>query len=552
MRLLAVLVGIAPLFAQSSRIPVVLLNGYQATCGSTSDSSATFGSMEAFLNADGWQVSFFDNCSVNPGTTGSARPSIEQLGQAFGAFLVQLGAPQVDVVAHSMGGLIVRAYLSGKQPQGGFAPPAVLIRKAIFLASPHAGILAITGILGDTVSDAQTIEMFAGSQFLWDLGTWSQRTDDLRDVDALSIAGNSGGTGDSAHSNDGVVVVTSASLAATLGSARARVLPYCHENNLPSFLCQGPGIAFITSRTHPSYEIVTSFLLDTPDWQAIGADASQDPALSQHAGVLFDIRDASGNSYAKPGNAVLIGASKQLGILPWNSQGVFFADYLNPGPYQILAQGATYSLPVVAGGHVAIQAKPGTTIDIVEPAAGNVSTLSRAPGMLISIYGSNLQDATVTIGGTSTPIYFNSATLINTIVPDGAAGLVVLSVANSSGQDALNVLLEISVPTIFSADSSGTGAALAFHASDSSPVSPANPAHAGETISIFLTGLGVPAQTPIMQVGGSPANVSAIYPLSPGVFRLDFVTPAISASPVQIQASSGRFSSNLVTLDVAP
>lgn len=115
------------LCAQPARVPVVLLNGYQATCTGTSDSSATFGAMQSLLTADGWQVSFFDNCSVSPGTTGSARPNIEQLAQAFGDFLQKLGAPEVDVVAHSMGGLIVRSYLAGKLPQGGFSPPPLLI-----------------------------------------------------------------------------------------------------------------------------------------------------------------------------------------------------------------------------------------------------------------------------------------------------------------------------------------------------------------------------------------------------------------------------------------
>src|SRR5215472_5870088 len=95
----------APLLSQSSGVPVVLLNGYQATCsGAPSDSSASFGSMQSLLQSDGWTVSFFDNCSVNPGTTGSARPTIEDLAQAFGNFLDTLHAPQVDVVAHSMGG----------------------------------------------------------------------------------------------------------------------------------------------------------------------------------------------------------------------------------------------------------------------------------------------------------------------------------------------------------------------------------------------------------------------------------------------------------------
>lgn len=545
-----------PLFAQAARVPVVLLNGYQATCNGTSGSSATFGSMQALLEADGWQVSFFDNCSVMPGTKGNARPTIEQLAQAFGNFLDNLGAPQVDVVAHSMGGLIVRAWLAGKQPQGGFSPPGVVrIRKAIFIATPNAGLLAIAGLLGANVTDSQTTEMFAGSDFLWELGTWNQRTDDLRGVDALSIAGNLGSTSGSPHTDDGVVVLTSASLAVTLGTARVRVLPYCHANNLPYFLCNGPGIAVVANRSHPTYRIVTSFLLDTADWQTIGSDASEDAVLSRDGGLLLDDVDSAGTPIAKPGAAAVLGAAEQ-GNLPWNSEGVFFADRVPAGQYQVRVSGATYALPVVAGGHIALEVKPGPEINFVAPAAGNVNTLDRAPGMLIAIYGSNLQDAEVAIDGVASPVLFNSGGQIDTIVPEQSQGLVPVSVTNSTGQDSLNILLAPAVPSVFSADGSGTGAALALHASDSSAVSAANPARPGETISIFLTGLGVPAQTPVVQANGEPASVVGISPLagSPGVIRLNFISPAPTpgSSSIQLRAEIGTFLSNIVTLAVAP
>jgi uncharacterized protein (TIGR03437 family) len=545
-----------PALAQTSRPPVVLVNGYQATCNGSSDSSATFGSMQTLLAADGWQVAYFDNCSVEPGTTGSARPNIEQLAQAFGNFLDSLGAPQVDVVAHSMGGLIVRAYLAGKLPQGVFSPPAVVpIRKAVFIATPHAGLLAISGLVGGNTTDSQTVEMFAGSNFLWDLATWNQRMDDLRGIDALTLAGNLGGSDGSEHSNDGVVVLTSASLAVTLGADRVRVLPYCHANDLPSLLCDGPGIAVVTNRSHPTYQIVTSFLLDTASWQSIGNDASQDAVLSKRGGLLLDARDNLGNAVANPGAAVLTDAQQQ-GDLPWNSEGVFFADYLPPGQDQVRVGGATYPVPIVSGGHIALEVKPGPKIALVAPAAGNVSTLDRSPDMLVAIYGSNLGEASVTIDGIASPVLFDSSGQINTIVPATSSGLVQLSVANAMGQDTLNVLLAPAVPAVFSADGSGTGAALAFHASDSSAVSSAHPAHPGETISIFLTGLGVPAQAPVLQANGVAANVIAISPLagSPGVIRLNFVAPQPEAgsTSVQLQAAVGNFLSNVVTLDIAP
>ena len=118
--------------------PVVFLNGYQLDCSSSSF-SGTFGTADTVLQASQIVTLFFDNCSV------PNKPAIEALGTAFGQFLAALkytdGTPvtQVDVVAHSMGGLIVRNYLSGKQARGTtvFQPPASPgIRKIIFLGTP--------------------------------------------------------------------------------------------------------------------------------------------------------------------------------------------------------------------------------------------------------------------------------------------------------------------------------------------------------------------------------------------------------------------------------
>jgi uncharacterized protein (TIGR03437 family) len=555
LRWLALLGCAAPLWAQSARVPVVLLNGYQSSCSGVTDSSTTFGSMESLLVAGGWQVAFFNNCLVDPGTTGSARPDIEQLAQAFGDFLNTLGAPEVDVVAHSMGGLIVRAWLAGKQPGGTFSPPAVVrIRKAVFIATPHAGALAIAGIFGANDNDSQAVEMFAGSSFLWDLMTWNQRKDDLRGIDALSIAGNNGGSGTSAHSNDGVVAVTSASLAASLGANRVRVLPYCHVGDLPSLLCSGPGIALITGPTHPTYLAVTSFLLGTTAWQTIGADATEDPVLSQHGGILLEASDSFGNPLPNPGSATLASATQKASVLPWNSEGVSFADFLTAGPYQFALDGATYPLAVSAGGHFAVEVKQGPEIALVAPVAGSPPSLTLAPGELIAIYGSDLQNASVTIGGTRVPTLYDSEGQIDTIVPALSTGLVSLSVTNPSGQDTLNVLLEPVAPAIFSADGSGTGAALVFHAADFSPVSVSSPALAGETISIFLTGLGVPVQIPVLQADGADVEVVQLASVSgsEGVERLDFVAPASTGSSVTLQASAGGVASNTVTLYVAP
>ena len=135
---------------------------------------------------------------------------------------------QVDVVAHSMGGLVLRCYLSGKQDAAGtFQPPAATnVRKAVFLATPHFGtpIASLVPLFTDQIE-----EMSSGSAFLFDLGTWNDTSDDLRGVDAIAAAGNAGTgllTGTSGF-DDGVVPLTSAALR-FYGPGRTRVLPDCH------------------------------------------------------------------------------------------------------------------------------------------------------------------------------------------------------------------------------------------------------------------------------------------------------------------------------------
>ncbi|HMD49607.1 MAG TPA: hypothetical protein VKG79_10935, partial [Bryobacteraceae bacterium] len=150
-------------------------------------------------------------------------------------------------------------------------------------------------------------------------------------------------------------------------------------------------------------------------------------------------------------------------------------------------------------------------------------------------------------------VLFNSSIQINTIIPAQSEGLVQVSIATALGEDSLNILLVPAVPAIFSADSSGTGPALALHASDSSLVSSSSPAQPGEIVSTFLTGLGVPAETPSLSANGASVDVIGISPAvdTPGVIRLDFIAPQAASNSVTLQATAGAFSSNFVTLPIA-
>lgn len=249
--------------------PVILLNGYQSPNLNSfcppSASSATFGRLQAALTGSGVPVVyFFDNCVEDP-NSGPIEGLGQTLRQVLNLIKYENGAlvPQVDLVSHSMGGLIVRAYLAGLQANGALSPPPnPRVRKFVEIAAPNFGSYLAAN--GSFFTGQQGGEMIPGSQFLWNLSTWNQWSDDLRGVDALAIVGDLGTWTSSIilptnlpSASDGVVSVTSASLGFARDSSRTRILHYCHADS-PIFgmNCTGPGIA----KASETEAITVSFL----------------------------------------------------------------------------------------------------------------------------------------------------------------------------------------------------------------------------------------------------------------------------------------------------
>ncbi len=85
--------------------------------------------------------------------TGSNRLHAEELEAAVRGLLEETGASQVDIVAHSMGGLATRWYLATR--------PDAPVRRVVFIASPHRGTLSAHFAWGDGRA-----EMMPDSPFL--------------------------------------------------------------------------------------------------------------------------------------------------------------------------------------------------------------------------------------------------------------------------------------------------------------------------------------------------------------------------------------------------
>lgn len=554
---------------RTSLPPVVFIDGYQFD-GCPTTFADTFGIADQVLQSNGEVSLFFSTCSLPPDA------SIEDLAAAFTTFLAGLkytdgtAVQQVDVVAHSMGGLVLRCYLSGKQNAAGvFQPPPVTdVRKAVFLATPHFGTpIASLSFLGVV---EQLEEMSGGSAFLFDLGTWNDGADDLRGVDAIAAAGNAGTgllTGIPGF-EDGVVPLTSAALR-FYGPGRTRVLPYCHISApglISDFgLCpsDAKGIADIDSPMHESAEIITSFLNGTDAWQSVGTAAEDNAFLAVDAGLIVAAHDAFDSSVAIT-SATATGAKLSI-----SSDGLAFSDVVPAGDITLQINSDTAELTLPAGGYQPYLVKPGPLIARVFPAAAANFPLELAPRMLIAIYGTNLGSALVSANGFPIPVYYNSDTQINAYLPPTLAGLVPLQVLEHDGENTVNIYLDAAAPAIFTQDSSGTGPASALKASDQSLVTAANPLHLGDTVELYATGLGltspsngfdVAIEQPSVTVGGiaCPVTFAGAAPNYTGLDQINCSIPdlpnlvASSELPsVPVVISSAGRTSNTATLAIA-
>jgi triacylglycerol lipase len=97
------------------------------------DTARDLAALRIRLLAAGWPSDRVETITFDD-PTGSNRVHAEELGRAVDVLLAATGADQVDIVAHSMGGLAARWYLRGS--------PDAKVRRVVFIASPHRGTLS--------------------------------------------------------------------------------------------------------------------------------------------------------------------------------------------------------------------------------------------------------------------------------------------------------------------------------------------------------------------------------------------------------------------------
>ena len=145
------LVGGGALAAPSdAQVPVILVPGWL-------ESDSDLQLIRTRLLQAGWAEDRIEAISFSD-PVGSNREHAVELGLAVAAMLERTGSKEVDVLAHSMGGLAARWYI--------LTQPDHSIRRAVFLGTPHRGTLSAYLAFGKSRP-----EMLPGSNFLDSLNT---------------------------------------------------------------------------------------------------------------------------------------------------------------------------------------------------------------------------------------------------------------------------------------------------------------------------------------------------------------------------------------------
>ncbi len=183
-----------------------------------------------------------------------------------------------------------------------------------------------------------------------------------------------------------------------------------------------------------------------------------------------------------------------------------------------------------------------------------------APGEFIAMYGTGLAKSqqvaappyppslnlvSVQINGKSAPIYAVSPNVIFCLVPYAAIGATAAITVDNNGttSNTVTVPLAPTAPGTFAISENGTGPGAILHA-DYSLVNASSPAIGGETVLVYLTGMGAvttpvsdgvgttaadnTVSQPTVLVGGLPGAViySGLAPGYPGLYQMNVTLPA--------------------------
>ncbi|MEU2855612.1 esterase/lipase family protein [Streptomyces syringium] len=167
-----------PVKSDSADKPVYLIKGYTADspgCSRKWDkakrSMKSWGWTGEFVKVGFYTADIGGGCTVNIAKDGDADTSIKYLGQQLAWDIHRRYTSKgksVDVITHSMGGLIARAALAGTQRGEDGFPPKLYVEDVVTLGTPHRGGI-LTYFCGN-VEGQQCQDMRPSSPFMAWLG----------------------------------------------------------------------------------------------------------------------------------------------------------------------------------------------------------------------------------------------------------------------------------------------------------------------------------------------------------------------------------------------
>lgn len=184
---------------------------------------------------------------------------------------------------------------------------------------------------------------------------------------------------------------------------------------------------------------------------------------------------------------------------------------------------------------------------MVNAASSAPFTSQLAPGEFLTLYGTGLANTTATAGvplptqfngvqvfinGNVAPISYVSPTQISVVVPyltptESVAQIYVVN--NGANSNLVTTFTGSTAVGVFTNNPvGGTGYAAALHP-DNSVISEASPAQIGETVAVFLTGMGV-VNPPASDGAAAPSSPLSVTTGTPLVFLLDSAGHYLQAS----------------------
>jgi uncharacterized protein (TIGR03437 family) len=228
---------------------------------------------------------------------------------------------------------------------------------------------------------------------------------------------------------------------------------------------------------------------------------------------------------------------------------------------------------------------------IVNAASSAPFTAGVAPGDFITLYGANLAPGTataytvpfpttagldgvqVTVNGLPAPVQFVSPGQISAIVPYAVGSSIARIQVNNNGvlSNVVTEFVNLTAPGVFTVPPGGVGYGAVLHG-DYSLVTAQSPAQVGETVSVYLTGLGT--TNPVIQdgsagpassqtnntisvyIGGVEATVSysGLAPQLAGLYQINVTVPSgVTAgdNPLQIVGPDSEAAEALIPVGSA-